>query len=201
MKYGITSGFGETLNKFALSSLSFFVRYLQCIRCVLRTCKGPVRPRAARSLLPLLPDSAASPGAPLCHVQSVGGAWPNFRSSRGPYVRAQSHQTQVEMRPKSTHICVFFAIGGRGRAREKLLLTAVSGLCDRSPARRVPNAGARRSALMVRRVIRDVRRVVLTDNTDRLSRYGTYEQQVRGPSNPRPRRANANTRSCGKGSS
>ena len=45
---------------------------------------------------------------------------------------------------------------------------------------------------MVRRVIRDVRRVVLADNTDRLSRYGTYEQQVRGPSNPRFRRANAN---------
>ena len=103
-------GFEVTLNTFTPAH-SFVMRNLQCIRCVPRMCRDPARPRAVRN--PLLLDSAANRGVCQCRVRSVGGAWPNFRSSR-PVRTHAIHQTQVEMRPKSTHIAFsFFCLSSR----------------------------------------------------------------------------------------
>lgn len=136
-------GFEVTLNTFTPAH-SFVMRNLQCIRCVPRMCRDPARPRAVRS--PPLPDSAANRGACQCRVRSVGGAWPNFRSSR-PVRTHAIHQTQVEMRPKSAHIA-FFAVCHQG-AGEGGNRYSRWGLCDRSPARGVRSGGAQRSVQMV----------------------------------------------------
>ena len=154
MKYGITTAFRSDAEHVCARISSFAVHNLQCIRCVPRMCRDPARPRAARG--PLLPGSAANRGACQCHVRSVGGAWSSFRSLRPIHTHA-IHQTQVEMRPKSAHIAFFFLPSRRGP-----MLTM--GLCDRSPARGVRSAGARRSAQMVILGIRVVVNSGLSNN-------------------------------------
>ena len=93
------------------------------------------------------PSSQAAPqtgarASVMCGVSAVRGP---VSDPCGPYIHTQSIRLKLRCDQKVRTLRFFFCYQGAGKGEPMLTM----GLCDRSPARGVRSAGARRSAQMV----------------------------------------------------